>query len=160
MAHWLHKSGVLHLFDDKPLLLTNFFIFCSPPTLSVENRTSQGIGARRGATLPCPPSPWPCNNVLKPNFQSIIFQTNNGCSLLSLILAKLLLLDISCENIFALFVVTALTARPFSMKKCAKMSVFLYENRKNPLAAGSFIQARSQKFFSGVARWGLHFYYI
>ena len=36
------------------------------------------------------PPLWPCN-MLKPNFQSIIFQTNNGCSLLSLILAKLLL---------------------------------------------------------------------
>ena len=115
---------------------TFFIIFCSPSTLSVENRTSEGIGARRRATVPCPPL-WPGNKVLKPNFQSIISQTNNGCSLLSLILAKLLLLDISCENIFSLSVVTALTARPaFSMKKCAKMSVFLYENRKNPLGAG------------------------
>ena len=85
-----------------------------------------------------PPILWPCNKVIIPNFQSIISQTNNGCSLLSLILAKLLFLDISCENIFALSVVTALTARPFSIKKCAKMSVFLYENRKNPLAAGGF----------------------
>ena len=76
--------------------------------------------------------------VLKPNFQSIISKTNNGCSLLSRILAKLLLLDVSCENIFALPVVTALTAHPFSTKKCAKMSVFLYENRKNPLVAGGF----------------------
>ena len=71
------------------------------------------------------PSPlWPCNKVLKPNFQSTISKTNNGCSLLSLILAKLLLLDISCENVFALSVVTALTACPFSMKKSAIMSVF------------------------------------
>ena len=85
-----------------------------------------------------PPPLWPCNKVLKPNFQSINSQTNNGCSLLSLILAKLLLLDISCENIFALFVMTALIARLFSKKKCVKMSVFLYENRKNPLAAGGF----------------------
>ena len=69
---------------------------------------------------------WPCNKVLKPNFQSIISQTNNDCSLLSLILAKLLLLDISCENIFALSIVTALTVCPFSTKKCAKMSVFFY----------------------------------
>ena len=97
---------------------------------------SEGIDARREATLPCPP--WPYNKVLKPNFQSIISQTNYCCSLLSLILAKLLLLDSSCENIFALSVVTALIARPFSMKKCAKMSAFLYENRKNPLAAGGF----------------------
>ena len=77
VAHWLPKSGALHLFDDKPLLLTNFFsfalhryfsvenrtfegvktsfIFCSPPTLSLENRTSEGIGARREAMVPCPP---------------------------------------------------------------------------------------------------------
>ena len=54
-----------------------------------------------------PPSLWPSNKMLKPNFQSIISQTNNGCSLLSLILAKLLLLDISCENIFVLSIVTA-----------------------------------------------------
>ena len=26
VAHWLLKSGALHLFDDKPLLLTNFFL--------------------------------------------------------------------------------------------------------------------------------------
>ena len=54
----------------------------------------------------------------------IIFQTNNGCSLLSLILAELLLLDIRCENMFALYIVTALTAYPFSIKQCAKMSIF------------------------------------
>ena len=77
--------------------------------------------------------------MLKPNFQSIIYQTNNGCSFLSFILAKLLLLDISCQNIFALSVVPALTARPFfDKKKCAKMSVFLRENRKNPLVAAGF----------------------
>ena len=64
-----------------------------------------------------PPPLCPCNQVLKPNFQPIISQTNNGCSLLSFILAKLLLLDISCQNIFALSVVPALTARPFSIKK-------------------------------------------
>ena len=85
-----------------------------------------------GAMLPhlCP-----CNKVLKPNFQTIISQTNNGCSLPSLILAKLLLLDISCENIFALCIVTALTACPFSIKQCATVSFFC-ENRKNLLAAG------------------------
>ena len=57
-----------------------------------------------------------------------------GCNLLSLTLAKLLLLDISCENIFALSIVTALTAIPFSIKKCAGMSVFLCENLKNSIA--------------------------
>ena len=57
--------------------------------------------------------------------------SNNGCSLLSFILAKLLLLDISCENIFALSVVTVLTARPFSIKKkCTKMSVFYMKTVK------------------------------
>ena len=83
--------------------------------------------------MPCPPF-WPCNKVLKPNFQSIISQTNNGCSLFSLILAELLLLDISCKNILALFIVTALTAHPFPIKKCAGVSVFWCENRKNLLA--------------------------
>ena len=83
------------------------------------------IDARReghGAMAPL----WLCNKVLKPNFQSIISQTNDGCSLLSLILAKFLLLGIRCENIFALSIVTALNACPFSIKKCAKMSVFCY----------------------------------
>ena len=80
------------------------------------------IGARRGGHGAMPP-PWPCNKVLKPNFQLIISQDNNGCSLLLLILAKPQLLDISCGNIFAVSIVTALTACPFSIKKCAKMSV-------------------------------------
>ena len=74
--------------------------------------------------MPYPPPFWPCNKVLKPNFQSIISQTNNGCSLFSLILAKLLLLDISCNNILAMSIVTALTARPFPIKQRARMSVF------------------------------------
>ena len=103
------------------------FIFCSPSTLSVENTTSEGISARRGATVPLPPPPLcPCNKMLKPNFQPIISQTNNGCSLLSFILAKLLLLDISCRNIFALSVVPALTARPFSIKKKVCKNEFFY----------------------------------
>ena len=38
--------------------------------------------------------------------QSIISHANNGCSLLSLILA-MLLLDINSENVFALSIVTA-----------------------------------------------------
>ena len=43
----------------------------------------------------------------------------------------------SCENIYALSIVTVLTACLFSIiKKSAKMSVFLCENRKNALAAG------------------------
>ena len=95
------------------------------------------IGAHRGghgAMLPL----WPCNKVLKSNFQSIISQTNNGCNFLSLILAKLLLLDISCKHIFALSVVTALTACPFSIKRCAKMN-FLCENRKTLLVVGGVV---------------------
>ena len=48
-----------------------------------------------------------CNMVLKPNSLSIISQTNNGCSPFSHILAKLLLLDITSENVFALSIVTA-----------------------------------------------------
>ena len=40
------------------------------------------------------------------------------------------LLDISCENIFALSIVTALTACPFSVKKCVKMSVFYVKTVK------------------------------
>ena len=79
----------------------------------------RAIGAYRGARCHAPLF-WSCNKVIKPNFQSIVSQTNNDCSLLSFISAKLRLLDISCENIFALSVVTALTACPFSMKMCAK----------------------------------------
>ena len=77
---------------------------------------------QRNGTVPYPPL-WPCNKVLKSNFQSIISQINNGCSLLSLILAKLLLLDINCETMFALSIVTALTACSFSLKKCLKMTI-------------------------------------
>ena len=93
--------------------------------------TETTMGARRrghGAMLP--PPPLICNKVLKPNFQPLISQINNGCSLLSFILAKLLLLDISCENVFALSMVAALTACPFSMKKCAKVSVFYVKTVK------------------------------
>ena len=81
-------------------------------------------GARRDEARCHIPLFGSCNKVLKPNFQSIISQINNGCSLISLILAKLLLLDINCENIFALSIVTALTACPFSEKKYFKMTIF------------------------------------
>ena len=91
-------------------------------------------GPRCHALHPHPP--WPCYEVLQPNFQSVISQTNNGCSLLSLIFAKLLLLNISCKNIFALFVVTALTACTFSIKKCAKTSVFYMKTAKSFAAGG------------------------
>ena len=94
------------------------------------------IGARRRGHASMPPL-WPCNKVLKPNFQFIISQANNGCSLLLLILAKPQLLDISCGNIFAVSIVTALTACLFSIKKCAKMSVLCVKIEKN-LSAGGY----------------------
>ena len=50
----------------------------------------------------------------------------------SLTLSKPLFSDMRCGNILALSIVTA---RPFSIKECAKMSVFFCENRKNSLAA-------------------------
>ena len=80
--------------------------------------------------MPCPLPLWPCNKVLKPNFQCIISQIIFGCSRLSFIFAKLLLLDIRCENLFALSIVTALTACLFSKQKCAKMSVFYVKTVK------------------------------
>ena len=89
-----------------------------------DHRRTQGGG---GTVMP---SLWPCNKVLKPNFQSIISQTTNGCSLLSLILAKLLLLDVNCKNIFALSIVTALTARPFSIKNVLERSFYYVKTAK------------------------------
>ena len=80
------------------------------------------------------PPPWICNKVLKPNFQFMISQANNGCSLLLHILAKLQLLDISCGNIFAVSIVTAC---PFSIKKCAKMSVLYVKIIKNRWRLGA-----------------------
>ena len=93
-----------------------------------DHRHTQG-----GGSVPCLP-PWPRNKVLKANFQSIISQTNDGCSLLSLIFAQFLLVDMSCENIFAMSIVTALIASSFSVKKCVKISYFLFKNGKNSLA--------------------------
>ena len=43
VAHWLLKSGALHISDDKPRLLTNFFLFALHRYFSVENRTSEGV---------------------------------------------------------------------------------------------------------------------
>ena len=45
VAHWLLQSGALHLFDDKILLLTDFFffLFALHRYFSVENRTSEGV---------------------------------------------------------------------------------------------------------------------
>ena len=94
--------------------------------------------------MPTPLPLWPSNKVLKPNFQSVISQTYNDCSLFSLILAKLLLLDIGCENIFALCIVTALTACPISVHKCGKMSVFYMKTVKivgGPLVVPPFAKS-------------------
>ena len=45
----------------------------------------------------------------------------------------------SCENIYALSIVTAFTACPFSIKKSAKMNVLLCEKMfKISLGAGGF----------------------
>ena len=63
----------------------------------------------------------------------------------SLILAKFLPLDMSC-NIFALFIMTALIACSFSIKRCAKMSVFCVKTAiirwrlrpQTPLASGEW----------------------
>ena len=59
--------------------------------------------------MPWPVS-WPCKKLLKPNCQSVVTETNKACSLLSFILAQLLLLDMDYKNIFAFFKVSALTA--------------------------------------------------
>ena len=67
------------------------------------------------------PPLWPCNKMLKPNFQSIISQTDNGCSLFSLVLAKVLLLDIKLRKYFCII---RSDCMPLFDKKCAKMSVF------------------------------------
>ena len=82
------------------------------------------IGARRVGDSAMAPLLWSCNKVLKPNFQFVISQNNNGCSLLSHILAKILLLGISCENVFALSIMPALTACPFAMKSVLKGFLF------------------------------------
>ena len=76
-------------------------------SLGTRQYCASDMGARTGRLRSHGPPLWLCNKVLKPNFQSIISQTNNGCSLLSLILAKLLLLDINSENVFGLSIVTA-----------------------------------------------------
>ena len=68
--------------------------YICPPLLSIGTGRyyASDMGARRGG---------------HGAIQSIISHTNNGCSLLSLILAKLLLLDINSKNVFALSIVTA-----------------------------------------------------
>ena len=65
------------------------------------------------------------------NMNFTLSQVNIDCRLFSLIL---LLLDKSCERIFALSIVIALSAWSFSIQKTAKMSVFLCQNCENLLA--------------------------
>ena len=95
------------------------------------------LGARRGARCHAP-SLWPRNKVLKPNFQSIIFQTNNGCSLFHLpCISQASAFRHKLRKYFCIVHNDCITAHPFLIKKCAKMSV-LCENRKNLLAAGGY----------------------
>ena len=88
--------------------------------------------------------------MLKPNSQSIIFQTDNGCSLLSLILAKLLLLDINSENIFALFIVTASGVaseggyNPLPIEP--QMTSYIIETVRTKCIIGEAIKVRGQKY--------------
>ena len=94
----------------------------------LNHKRAQGEGGRCLGLLLLP-----CSKVLKPNFQSMISQTNNGCSLLLLILAKLLLLNVSCKNILALSMVIALTACPFSMKSNKPLFQLYYCTRTHQL---------------------------
>ena len=123
----------------------------SPQSLLVRGTAIFTFGepwTRSGGARCYAPPLWPSNKALKPNSQFILSQTTNGCSLISLILAKFLLLDLGCEITFALSTVTALTACPFSIKKCAKMSVFYVKIVKirwqlgatppDPLASGGW----------------------
>ena len=100
--------------------------------------------------------PWPilwlCNKVLKPNFQSIISQTNNGCSLLSLILAKLLLSDINSENVFALSIVTARGVAPGGGRFGGyipiepQMTSYIIETVRTKCIIGEALKVRGQKY--------------
>ena len=87
--------------------------------------------------------------------QSIISQTNGGCSLLSLILAKLLLLDINSENVFALSIVTAsgvatggggggrvTTPRPIE----PQMTSYIIETVRTKCIIGEALKVRGQKY--------------
>ena len=95
--------------------------------------------------------------MLKPNFQSIISQTNNGCSLLSHILAKLLFLDINSENVFALSIVTAsgvatggggggglVVATPFPVEP--QMTSYIIETVRTKCIIGEALKVRGQKY--------------
>ena len=91
--------------------------------------------------------------------QSIISQTNNGCSLLSLISAKLLLLDIHSENVFALSTVTArgvATGGVGGYNQWCKVTKYFYLRRKNKAAVnlktGRFDNINSAVIISSVCK--------
>ena len=85
-------------------------------------------------------------------FQSIISQTNNGCSFLSLILAKLLLSDINSENVFVLSVATASgiatgggrVTTPLPIEP--QMTSFLIETVRTKCIIGEALKVRGQKY--------------
>ena len=92
-------------------LRTVFFVFALFEPLTLSERMqyrnyrqyyASDMGAHRGGHDAMAHPLWLCNKVLKPNFKSIISQTTNGCSLLSHILAKLLLLDINFRKCFCI----------------------------------------------------------
>ena len=91
-----------------------------------------------------------CNKVLKPNFQFTISQTNNGCSLLSLILAKLLLSDINSENVFALSIVTAsdvaMGGGYNSLPTEPQMTSYIIETERTKCIIGEALKVRGQKY--------------
>ena len=119
---------------------------CSRPIGS----TTQVTWAHAGGPRCHGPSLWLCNKVLKPNFQSIISQTNNGCSLLSLILAKLLLSDINSENVFALSIVTAWGGEgvggynPLPIEP--QMTSYIIETVRTKCIIGKVLKIRGQKY--------------
>ena len=80
--------------------------------------------------MPCLPL-WPCNKMLNPNFQSIIFQTNNGCSLFHLqYFSQASAFRNKLRKYFCVVHSDCITACPFSIKKCAKMSIFYVKTVK------------------------------
>ena len=84
--------------------------------------------------------------------QSIISQTNNVCSLLSHILAELLLLDINSENVFALSIVTASGVatgggggyNPFPIEP--QMTSFIIATERTKCIIGEAFKVRGQKY--------------
>ena len=93
--------------------------------------------------------------MLQPNFQSIISKTNNGCSLLLHILAKLLPSDINSENVFALSIVTAsgvATGEGGWGEGCnplpiePQMTSYIIETVRTKCIIGEALKVRGQKY--------------